>query len=969
MKILKFISASLIILTSISITNFRTRGAIIPTPGGGYNDKEDSIQILREKYWSLIHKAAPGVVWQKIEDDNKKQNIALQNQRKVLLRNGRLQSEVFANGKLSGIWIETGSNNLAGRLLDMEFDKEQNAIYGISASGDFWKGNADGTGWQVLNDRNLLDGTALVLSKTSTGTRRFIASQYSGNFYETRKLYYSNDDGISWSPSIYDHEPSGLNDKILKIDDNRQTIFYSTGWQLNNNLSGPEQIYMSNDGGVNFKKLNLPSEFISGQTYCALAKAPGAKVLFLFNANKALYTIDADGTFKKIGVISNLPASNLAQPNSFLSRGYEFRISKNMNGLVYYALIDHQNLYRSTNGLDWQFVSTTPSNANGYFVFNVAPYNPDWLSYGDVELHYSTDAGNTWAKSNNWGDYYKDPNNLHADIQSFKYFMKTDGTPIQFSSSDGGIYVSTDNFKTNTNISLRNLNISQYYDLATDPVDPSIIWGTSQDQGLQRTTTANSSNTSDFVQLISGDYTSAAYTSDGTGVLSQYPGGSLIYADNVRASVSLSPFFLIKGLDKGNAGWHLPISPISNATDKAFWVGGGNMNGTNGSFLIRLARNTSFSGFAYKQLSFDFKQNASNISALSVSPVDTNQIYVACEDGSFFYSSDAGQTFNRTLTFNGPPPPYITPSAILTSKKNKNLVCFGGSGYSNDPFYDSTDGGKSFKAAADGLHPTTIFDLAFNDNEDMVFAATQAGPYVYIVPENKWYSLLGAYAPLSANYTCVEYVSALNTVRFGTYGRGIWDLRLDADASLPVTLIDFKARLSEDKKSIFLKWTTAREFNSMEFQVEQSENTSSWQQIGYVKASGSSSVNTQYSFTDDHPLPGTDFYRLKMVDLNQTSVYSKVVSVKLPEDAVRYHLFPNPANGFTWLSTTSRYNKKVEVSVYSSGGKLISIQMLELSNTAPAKLNFNDLQPGLYMIKIKDGQNSIIEKIVLSAHN
>jgi hypothetical protein len=79
--------------------------------------------------------------------------------------------------------------------------------------------------------------------------------------------------------------------------------------------------------------------------------------------------------------------------------------------------------------------------------------------------------------------------------------------------------------------------------------------------------------------------------------------------------------------------------------------------------------------------------------------------------------------------------------------------------------------------------------LTYNAEEDKIFAATQAGPYVYVVADKQWSSLLGASLPLSCNYFCVEFVPSQNIVRFGTYGRGIFDLKLESStASIATTL-------------------------------------------------------------------------------------------------------------------------------------------------------------------------------------
>jgi hypothetical protein len=49
---------------------------------------------------------------------------------------------------------------------------------------------------------------------------------------------------------------------------------------------------------------------------------------------------------------------------------------------------------------------------------------------------------------------------------------------------------------------------------------------------------------------------------------------------------------------------------------------------------------------------------------------------------------------------------------------------------------------------------------------------------VYIAEDEEWTDLAGISAP-DQTYWSVEYIPELNTARFGTYGRGIWDFIMD----------------------------------------------------------------------------------------------------------------------------------------------------------------------------------------------
>ena len=95
-----------------------------------------------------------------------------------------------------------------------------------------------------------------------------------------------------------------------------------------------------------------------------------------------------------------------------------------------------------------------------------------------------------------------------------------------------------------------------------------------------------------------------------------------------------------------------------------------------------------------------------------------------------------------------------------------------------------------------------------------------------------------------------------------------WDIAKE-NSILPVELSSFTA--SENAGKSQLEWTTLTETNNRGFQVERSANGSEWMKIGFVfsKASeGNSTQKLQYSYTDNNPLHGDNYYRLKQYDLD-----------------------------------------------------------------------------------------------------
>jgi hypothetical protein len=73
------------------------------------------------------------------------------------------------------------------------------------------------------------------------------------------------------------------------------------------------------------------------------------------------------------------------------------------------------------------------------------------------------------------------------------------------------------------------------------------------------------------------------------------------------------------------------------------------------------------------------------------------------------------------------------------------------------------------------LPSTLVYGLAYaGDGSGDVYAATEAGAYCWSRATATWENIMGTEAPITL-YWSVEAVPGLPLMRFGTYGRGIWD--------------------------------------------------------------------------------------------------------------------------------------------------------------------------------------------------
>lgn len=97
---------------------------------------------------------------------------------------------------------------------------------------------------------------------------------------------------------------------------------------------------------------------------------------------------------------------------------------------------------------------------------------------------------------------------------------------------------------------------------------------------------------------------------------------------------------------------------------------------------------------------------------------------------------------------------------------------------------------------------------------------------------------------------------------------------------LPVELAWFTAMPDERRGGVALRWATASELNCKSFTVERSADGRAFRDLSTQAGAGTSTRFIAYEATDDFPLPGLSYYRLRQSDHNGTLTYSPMRAVQ-----------------------------------------------------------------------------------------
>jgi hypothetical protein len=176
---------------------------------------------------------------------------------------------------------------------------------------------------------------------------------------------------------------------------------------------------------------------------------------------------------------------------------------------------------------------------------------------------------------------------------------------------------------------------------------------------------------------------------------------------------------------------------------------------------------------------------------------------------------------------------------------------------------------------------------------------------------------------------------------------------------LPISLVSFNAGIQ--KNTAILDWRMVSEVNSSNFIIERSADGINFNPIGKV-AAGNNNVGVgvaEYTFIDEHPMQGANYYRIKLVEAIEEERYLGVRKLNFAFNNT-IALYPNPVTGSSvTLQTGAAIDKKVMYVITDLSGNTIA------SGTVTSYLQQIDVAQftkGLYLLRLTDGSGVKFQK-------
>jgi len=163
---------------------------------------------------------------------------------------------------------------------------------------------------------------------------------------------------------------------------------------------------------------------------------------------------------------------------------------------------------------------------------------------------------------------------------------------------------------------------------------------------------------------------------------------------------------------------------------------------------------------------------------------------------------------------------------------------------------------------------------------------------------------------------------------------------------LPVTFANIAVRSQNNAHQI--SFSTASETNNDYFTIERSADARSFDAIGEIKGAGNSRREISYTYTDEKPLKGINYYRIKQTDYDGKFSYSEMRSLRFAGVGT-ISLTPRTTEGRLDVRTEL---EDYTLAVYNTAGQEVKrFPAMSLDQS----ISIDELMSGIYFVRVSSG--------------
>ena len=181
---------------------------------------------------------------------------------------------------------------------------------------------------------------------------------------------------------------------------------------------------------------------------------------------------------------------------------------------------------------------------------------------------------------------------------------------------------------------------------------------------------------------------------------------------------------------------------------------------------------------------------------------------------------------------------------------------------------------------------------------------------------------------------------------------------VSVNMTLPVSLSGFTGKIADNAGD--LTWMSEKETNGRYFVVERSADGVTFDSIGRV-TSMNAEIPYTYQYTDQSLLPGDNYYRIRHVDIDGATYYSRTITLNhaITSNGSKMTVFPNPAGATLNFRVVINQSVSGVIQVFNTSGILVLTSQVSLAaGTNQHSINIAGLNNGSYFLKLADKQGS-----------
>jgi hypothetical protein len=179
------------------------------------------------------------------------------------------------------------------------------------------------------------------------------------------------------------------------------------------------------------------------------------------------------------------------------------------------------------------------------------------------------------------------------------------------------------------------------------------------------------------------------------------------------------------------------------------------------------------------------------------------------------------------------------------------------------------------------------------------------------------------------------------------------DICVYADIMLSAAVGNFRAKATPDGTT--LSWHTASEADNDYFLVQRStDGGRTFATIGQVAGRGDSDERVDYTYVDDQPATGTNYYRLHQFDYDGTNAYFGPVSVTFVGQGDAVRVWPTLVENELTIATSGESDAALQLGVYDLNGRLLQQQTIR-EKALQSTWSVTHLPAGTYFVQWQQG--------------